>query len=68
MHNERRVFVLAAAAILFYQLILPPVIGIGDNGDFAKIIRRFDLVQNTDTIAWFAQTTYHFDSAKRWVS
>ena len=31
----------AAAAILFYQLCVPPIIGLADQGDFAKIIGHF---------------------------
>jgi hypothetical protein len=31
----------AAAAILAYQLFLPPIVGLSDQGDFARVIGRF---------------------------
>ncbi len=33
----------AAAAILAFQILVPPAIGLADNGDFAKITGRFNL-------------------------
>jgi len=31
----------AAAGVLIYQLCLPPIVGLADQGDFAKIIGHF---------------------------
>ncbi len=33
----------AAVAILIFQVLVPPAIGLADNGDFAKVIAPFDL-------------------------
>lgn len=41
---KRKLFVgvlAAACAILFYQLFLPPIIGLADQGDFVRTIGRF---------------------------
>ena len=37
----RWAIVAAAAAILAYQLIVPPIVGLADQGDFARMIGRF---------------------------
>jgi hypothetical protein len=68
MLDSRRVFLFAAAAILFYQLILPPVVGLADNGDFAKVIARFDLSPRVHRTYEFIDTVYEFRSDKHWVS
>jgi hypothetical protein len=39
----RYALLFAAAAALFWQLMLPPVVGIADNGDFSKMLGRFSL-------------------------
>ena len=68
MANSRRVFVLAAGAILFYQLILPPVVGLADNGDFAKVIGRFNLYGRVTKPHRYIDAVYNFRSDKHWVS
>ncbi len=68
MMDSRKVFVLTAAAILFYQLILPPVVGLADNGDFVKVIARFDLYARVHRTYDFADTVYNFRPEKHWVS
>jgi hypothetical protein len=68
MLDSRRVFLFAAAAILFYQLIIPPVVGLADNGDFPKVIGRFDLSARVHRTYQFVDTVYEFRSDKHWVS
>jgi hypothetical protein len=68
MLNSGRVFVLAAGTILFYQLIVPPVVGLADNGDFPKVIGRFDLAARSDHRYAFIDTVYEFHPDKHWVS
>jgi hypothetical protein len=67
MRRFRFAFVAIAAAILFYQLILPPVLAFANNGDFPKIIGRFSLVPRVGQRPW-ADTVYYFDPQKLWVS
>jgi len=40
----------AAAAILAFQILVPPAIGLADNGDFAKITGRFNLYPAVDEL------------------
>jgi hypothetical protein len=68
MLNSGRVFLFAAGAILTYQLMIPPVVGLADNGDFPKIIGRFDLFAPTDHRYAFITTVYQFRPDKHWVS
>jgi len=67
MLDSRRVFVLAAGAILFYQLILPPVVGLADNGDFVKVIGRFDLHGRVYKTYGYLDTVYQFRHDMHWV-
>jgi hypothetical protein len=68
MLNSGRVFLVAAGAILTYQLIIPPVVGLADNGDFPKVIGRFDLVARSDHRYTFIETVYELRPDKHWVS
>jgi hypothetical protein len=68
MLNSRRVFLFAAGAILFYQLIVPPVVGLADNGDFVKVIGRFDLHGRVYLTGRFVDTVYEFRPDMHWVS
>src|SRR5260370_30485241 len=67
MLDGRRVFVGAAAAILCYQLILPPVVGLCENGDFVKVIGRFDLYGKVYRPSEFIDTVYEFHPERHWV-
>jgi hypothetical protein len=42
--------VAVAAAILVFQILAPPAIGLADNGDFAKITREFGLYPPVDDL------------------
>jgi hypothetical protein len=52
-----------AAAILAFQLLAPPPIGLADNGDFAKITGRFDLYPSETSLSdsAFQYVTLHYD-------
>ena len=68
MPDSRRAFLLAAAAILSYQLIVPPVVGLADNGDFAKVTGRFNLYAPVHRVYEWIDTVYQIRSDKHWVS
>lgn len=61
-----------AAAIIVCQIILPPSIGLADNGDFAKIIGRFGLRARVDDPAdqTFRYVHLHYQRAPQnvWIS
>ncbi|HXB67926.1 MAG TPA: hypothetical protein VNY05_06770 [Candidatus Acidoferrales bacterium] len=55
--------VLAAAVVLLgSQLILPPAVGVANNGDFGKLLGRYSLGAPIEHEADFADTRYEFDS------
>ncbi len=68
MPNSGRVVVLLAGSILGYQLLLPPVVGLADNGDFVKVIGRFGLWARVHRTYEFIDTVYQFQPEKRWTS
>src|ERR1700722_5807501 len=68
MLKSGRVFLVAAGAILFYQLMVPPVVGLADNGDFGKVIGRFNLHGRVYSTYDFIDTVYLFGHGKPWVS
>ena len=68
MWNPRALLVSAAAAVLSYQLLLPPVVALADNGDFPKIIGRFGLYPRVHRVYEFASTTYDFHPDRIWNS
>ena len=49
------------AAIVSYQLFVPPVVGLANNGDFAKVLGIFDLAAPVENEYKFLSTTYSFD-------
>jgi hypothetical protein len=53
----------AAAAILVFQVLAPPAIGLADNGDFAKITGRFNLYPAVDDLrdSAFRYINLHYD-------
>jgi hypothetical protein len=64
---ELAVLCLIAAAVL-YQVMVPPVIGIADNGDFARVINPFCLgyVANQETEADYVVSKYEFTPDAYW--
>ena len=59
--HSARIFFAAAAFILFVQLILPPAIGVGNNGDFSRTYGIFHLTMPVVDEYRFADTRYQFD-------
>jgi len=51
-----------AAALLIYELFTPPVVGMANNGDFGKMIARFNLGAPFENEFKYATTKYNFDS------
>ena len=68
MPDSRRAFLFAAAAILSCQLIVPPVVGLADNGDFAKVTGRFNLYAPVHRIYEWIDTVYQIRSDRHWTS
>jgi hypothetical protein len=58
--------VFAAAVVLFWQLIPPPVPGVADNGDFAKLLGRYAL--NSGAYFEYANTKFFFADKYRYRS
>lgn len=56
----------AAAVILICELLVPPVVGYADNGDFAKILGRYRLSSGQDF--QYADTHYFFKEEYRYGS
>ena len=50
-----------AAAVLLYQLFLPPPVGLANNGDFGKLIARFNLGAPFENEFRYVATKYNFD-------
>ncbi len=64
-----RIALAVAAAAILCQVLVPPVVGLADNGDFPKIIGRFSLhqdVADSDAYFRFATTRYLFDPTYYW--
>src|SRR5208282_2266266 len=68
MVRVRQVLVGSAGAILCYQLLLPPVVGLADNGDFAKVLGRFDLWGKVHKTYLYCDTVYRLEPGHHWVS
>lgn len=63
--------VLLFASAVSYQLFVPPVIGIADNGDFGRMIGRFDLGPADKTVSdeyQYVTTHWIYDTQYHWVS
>ncbi len=58
--------VLVAAVIIGYQIFVPPVIGVANNGDFSKVIARFSLGSPFEDEHKFAHVHLTFDSHYHW--
>lgn len=59
---------LLAVAILSFQLFVPPVIGLADNGDFSKMIGRFALRAPVEFENAYATTKYTFSPSYWYLS
>jgi hypothetical protein len=57
------------AAILCSQVLIPPYIGIADNGDFAKVARRLSLVPSHPEYGYrYINSDYVYSPRSRWKS
>ena len=56
----------AAAAILVYQLFIPPIVGLADQGDFGRVIARFGYGREDTSIVYAnVEKTYVLDPKAR---
>src|SRR5713101_4254173 len=61
MRRIEQVALLASAGILGYQLFLPPVVGLANNGDFGKILGIFHLGAPREDEYGYAPLKYTFN-------
>jgi hypothetical protein len=59
--TSTRVFSTAAAVVLVWQLMLPPVIGVANNGDFSRTYGVFHLTMPVADEVRYSVTRYQFD-------
>ena len=52
---------LLIAGIVIYQSMLPPVVSLGNNGDFGKVLGHFSLGSPLHFEALYAPVKFHFD-------
>src|SRR5262249_46800900 len=64
---DKSVFALAVA-ILIYELFLPPVVGMANNGDFGKLVARFNLGAPFEDEFRYAVTKYNYDAKHHYES
>jgi len=62
----RRAVPLAALVVIFWQLMMPPVPGVADNGDFGKLLGRYRL--SSGVTFEYANTKFHFADKHGWRS
>jgi len=66
--NSRAAFLALAATIISYQILVPPVVGLANSGDFSKVTGVFDITTaSEDENAWVA-TRYEFNPKKHYWS
>jgi len=70
MKSDRvdRLVLFSAAAILAWQLLLPPVVGLANNGDFHKVIGGFSLAAPAEDEYKFAPILYTFDPSHYFIT
>lgn len=66
MISARSAFLTLAAAILAYQIFLPPVVGLANSGDFGKVIGIFDLTGPVADENGWADTRWEFNPKKHY--
>jgi hypothetical protein len=64
--GARTAFVALASAILGYQILVPPVVGLANNADFGKVIGIFDLTGSVEDENGWADTRYEFNREKHY--
>src|SRR5579863_1119558 len=74
MRSERLIellLLLVFAGAVCFQVLVPPVVGVANNGDFGKMIGRFDLGPEDKTVSdefQFVTTHWIYDAQYHWVS
>src|SRR5712692_7428552 len=63
MRRIEQVALVVSAGILSYQLFLPPVVGLANNGDFGKILGVFSLAAPVEDEYKYAPLKYTFDGS-----
>ncbi len=61
------IVIATAALVLIWQLFVPPIVGVADNGDFGKMIARYNLGHYTPSWGYLGARYdfdghYHYDS------
>jgi hypothetical protein len=56
------IIISSAVVVIGWQLMVPPVVGLANNGDFGKILGNFGLGAPREHEFIFADTSYDFDS------
>jgi hypothetical protein len=59
---------LLIVAIVVYQSMLPPVVSLGNNGDFGKVVGHFSLGTRREVEASYAPVKYTFDPSYKYDS
>ena len=57
---------LLIAAIVVYQTMIPPVVSLGNNGDFGKISGHFSIGYPPELEVRYAPVKFHRDARYRW--
>jgi len=55
------IIISSAVGVICWQLMVPPVVGLANNGDFGKILGNFGLGAPREHAFVFADTKYNFD-------
>ncbi len=66
MITSRTLFLALAAAIVSYQILLPPVVGLANSGDFSKVTGVFDLTGPIEDENAWAAARYEFNPEKHY--
>lgn len=66
MIGARTAFLVLASVIVGYQIFVPPVVGLANNGDFGKVIGVFDLTGPVEDENGWADTRYEFNPKKHY--
>ncbi len=66
MARFERTALAVVAALLVWQILVPPVAGLGNNGDFGKVTGVFDLGAPRNAEFHWCAGTYSFDPQNHW--
>jgi hypothetical protein len=66
MVSARTAFLALAFAIVGYQILMPPVVGLANNGDFGKVIGIFNLTGPIEDENAWADTRFEFNPKKHY--